>query len=212
MLYPNKKAFIVDVDGTLYNQHKLRRAMFFKMVGYYAIHFWKIKELLGIFLFRKYRYKYKSASNDGIIDMIADYLHMSQDRLRNVRYYWMDIAPLSVMPKYKYDNLLDWLTVHNAKIYIYSDYEPTKKLNVLQLQYEKAFFPDGKTITSVKPDINVISYIINEISIPKEQILYIGDDDTKDGESAKLVGIDYINIKELFQYLHIEGGDSYENK
>lgn len=203
MLFPDKKALIVDVDGTLYNQKKLRIYMLFRLLIYYFSHFWKIKELIGIFLFRKYRYKdvYKSLSNNELVDIIADKLHTSRYTISDARHYWMDIFPLKYLAKYKYYDFVRWLNNGERNVYVYSDYETAAKLDALRLRYSDAFYPDGKNILSVKPDKQSMSYILNKIGISKEYILYIGDDDKKDGESAKLVDIDYLNIKDVLKYM-----------
>lgn len=203
MLFPDKKALIVDVDGTLYNQKKLRIYILFRLLIHYFSHFWKIKELIGIFLFRKYRYKdvYKSLSNNELVDIIADKLHTNHYTIRSARDYWMNIFPLRYIVKYKYYDFVRWLNNGEKDVYVYSDYETAAKLDVLRLRYSSAFYPDGKNILSVKPDKQSMSYILNKIGISKEYILYIGDDDKKDGTSAKLVGIDYLNIKDVLKYM-----------
>lgn len=203
MLFPDKKAIIVDVDGTLYNQKWLRLTMAFKLIMYYTTHFWKINELIGILLFRRYRYKeqYKSLSNNELIDIISAKLHLESYKLYDVRHYWMDVYPLKYIKKYEYRAFIEWLNNCNQKIYVYSDYEPVLKLDTLCLRYETAFFSDGVHIKSTKPDEQAMSYILNEISIPREQILYIGDDDKKDGKSANMAGISYINVKDISIYM-----------
>lgn len=203
MLFPDKKVLIVDVDGTLYNQKKLRKIMFVKMVAYYVPHFWKWKELLGIMMFRKYRYNeaYKALTIDELTTLVADKLHTEHYKIRDARHHWMDIAPLRYLPDCKYNRLIEWLNKCEQRVYIYSDYDPRVKLDALRLRCDGVFYPHNDKITTVKPNKFVMGNILDAVGVPKERILYIGDSDDKDRASASLIGVDYLDVKDVLKYV-----------
>ena len=70
------RAVVFDLDGTLYNQTKLRLNMAMRLGVYYCSHFWKIKELFVLKYFRKVRDKWEEISSvpgDGDLDSGVNY-------------------------------------------------------------------------------------------------------------------------------------------
>lgn len=200
--YKNKKAIIVDMDGTLYSQKQMHSYMKKALIKYYMFHIFKIKELIGIYCFRKYieNIKYKDKKIQEIEEVVANRLRMKTSKLSEARKYWMDTFPLKYMNDCKYDKLINWLNKSGKKIYVYSDYNPSVKIEKIGLQADMFFYPDYKNIKSLKPDKNAMQYIVDYLNLDVSEILYIGDRFDRDGESAGLLNIDYIDVSEFLAY------------
>lgn len=195
---PDNKIIITDMDGTLYNQTKLRLKMGFVLANYYTFHILRIRELIGILLFRRYREKddYKHMTISELSDVVSKKLKLKCDFEKCIR-YWIEIKPLKFINRYAYTDIITYLNNSASDVYIYSDYPAKEKAIALGLNYKDIFYPDNVNIKSLKPNSDAMLYIINRINEPIENICYIGDRYDKDGASAKLFNIKYVDVHKL---------------
>lgn len=190
----NKKAILLDLDGTLYDLHKMRLSMLGQLFGYYIIHFWKIKELVGLFLFRQYKYK-KDMDDEQLEKTVEQKLNIKN--FSSIRDHWMNEIPLQFIRKYRFDEMIKRINQSDTKVYVYSDYPTEKKLKTVMLQYDATFYPSKNNSLHVKPDKDSIQYVLNHIGLDPAAIVYIGDSDKRDGTCAKMMHIDYYDINEV---------------
>lgn len=201
-----KQAIIFDMDGTLYSQRKMRIYMMVKMLFYYGIHFWKIKEGVIVYQFRKLREvkEHRKDTIEEIMELVAKKVGVESVVAQICICYWMFEVPLQVIEKCSYRHILTWieeLKHAGKKIYIYSDYPAEKKAEKLGIITERIFTSEYLEIGEQKPSRKAMDYILKEIHVPVEQILYVGDRYEKDGLSAAMAGIDYCDIQELRKWL-----------
>lgn len=201
-----KQAFIFDVDGTLYSQKKMRGYIFVKIVMYYAFHFGKIKELFSVYVFRRLREMdvYRQTSINDLQKLTAEKLRIKEECVKNSIKYWMFELPLERISEFSFKEVLIFIKEmrrEGKKIYIYSDYPAEEKVEKLGLDCERIFTPELSGIGGQKPNKQAMEFIVSEIHLPPEQILYVGDRYEKDGLSACLAGIDYCNIRRLQKLL-----------
>lgn len=202
----NKKVFIFDVDGTLYSQPKMRMNMALKLGIYYALHFWKFKELLAVSKFRKARENpdFKSSSMDKLIIYVSEKTGISPQKTKNTIDKWMFKVPLDVIEKCAFKNLLTFinqLANDGKQIIIYSDYPAEDKLKRLNIKPSNIFTPENPNIAELKPSKKAMSYIKSQIAYDNKDIIYIGDRDCKDKLSAEFAGFDYCHIKEFLRLI-----------
>ena len=57
-------AVISDLDGTLYCQRPVRVKMALRLAGYYLLRLWRVRELAGIFFFRRIREEERFRTED----------------------------------------------------------------------------------------------------------------------------------------------------
>jgi phosphoglycolate phosphatase/putative hydrolase of the HAD superfamily len=205
-----KKAFIFDVDGTLYSQKKMRMRMLFYLGRYYSTHLWRMKELVYLYKFRKLREedKYKKMTMLELEDIVAEMEGTDRDKVERCIDFWMLEFPLNFIKRCIYPEIktfINELKLQGKEIYIYSDYPADKKINALGISYTDIFSAEDAPINELKPSKKAMEYILERIGYPAKDVLYVGDREEKDGQSAKLVYMDYCDIKRLITLLKTEG-------
>lgn len=197
-----KKAYIFDVDGTLYCQRQMRIKMFVRLMCYYVSHLKSIKELIAIYYFRKLREKekYRSFSIDKLSEIVADCLSISVDTVSSAIQKWMFEVPLEIIHECSYLEVVSFaksLYKAGKKIIIYSDYPAKAKISVLEMPYDYIFISGEEGLQELKPSMFAMKHILHSTKLSPDEILYIGDRDKKDGASAELVDIAYCDIQHL---------------
>lgn len=217
------KVLIFDVDGTLYSLFKMRVLMCAKIAIHFLFHLKKFKELLAVWLFRRYREEseYKNKSIAETQALVAEKLSMHNAVVKNAIEKWIFEEPLVAVQKSVYRDVIEFIRQEQSdgtKIAIYSDYPAHKKLETLGVKADFVFCSDDENIGELKPSQKAMNYILETIgvsycetdevasitagtatsaSVAISDIVYIGDRDSKDGESARLVGIKYIDVKKF---------------
>lgn len=195
-----KSCYIFDVDGTLYSQKKMHVHMAWKMLCFLLTHVSQWKDLYAIYLFRKLREeeRYKLQSVNELSEIVGMKLQMDAKGVEDIIKHWMYQVPLEVLLKCAYSDVICAIrTLHNhgTKIYIYSDYPAAEKIAVLDIPVDGIFTAEDEAIHELKPSQKAMDWIFSRIGEDKATMIFIGDRDEKDGASAKLINIDYCNIK-----------------
>ena len=194
--------YILDVDGTLYSQKKLRIRMLLRLIIYYGLRPFKIKELFALIYFRKLREDplYKNESIDKLYILIKKKTNLDVFITEKVIQKWMFTSPLNILKKYAYDDVIDFINEQHKigkKIIIYSDYPAKDKLNKLEIEFDNIFASGEDGIIEQKPSLNAMKKILKDTDIDINSTLYVGDRNDRDKISADLVGIKYCDIKKF---------------
>lgn len=202
----NKKGFIFDVDGTLYNQKQMRVRMLFTLLGYFLFHPRQLKELMAIYHFRKHREneKYRAMSMDGLFQVVADQLRIDKQTVAAAIQKWMFDVPLEIIQKCAYDEVIAFANrMHHEgkRIIIYSDYPAAEKLQKLNMPGDEIFVSGDEHLPELKPSLSAMQHILQTAQIPAEELVFIGDRDEKDGASARLAGMPYCDVQQLRKWL-----------
>ncbi len=200
--FRNVKLVVFDVDGTLYDQSKLRKKMLKSLIGYYFLRPWKIKDLLIIHQFRLERETKAGFEapnlNDKQYEWCADKLKLPIERVRSVIDKWIFNFPNKYLEACVYPGVketFDSLNKQNIKKAIYSDYDANEKLVSMNLDADLIVSSTDLNINAMKPIPKAINYILDEFKIAdKSTVLFIGDRDELDGACARNAGIPYLII------------------
>ena len=201
-------AVAFDLDGTLYDQKKLRRNMAFRLGTYYLFHPLRIKDLLLLKTFRQVRDHWdeivKTAGdadrNDpdaAMYDYVARKHGADASRVEAVVKRWIYEDPLSVLPKYTDTDLAAYiasLRQNHIPVLIFSDYPIEDKLCALRIQADGMYAPGDERAIGLKPSPSGLMQILSDLNLKAEQLLMVGDRDEKDGESARRAGVDYVIV------------------
>ena len=126
---------------------------------------------------------------------------MSVDLIKNTIQEYMTYTPLRLISKYKYkqiENVFLYLKEKKIKTAVLSDYFCQEKLKALRL------FPDlhlsslNTNINMLKPSPKGINYIVDYFKCQKKNVLYIGNSNYYDGESAKMANIKFLLLENKF--------------
>ena len=192
--------YIFDVDGTLYSQKKVRLKMLLRLITYYGLRLYRLKELYALYKFRKLREQpeYKETSMHDLYIIISKKCNLSSGAIQKIIEKWMFIEPLELLKKYKYKDVIAFINKHHQlgkKIIIYSDYPAAEKLNVMQINYDKLYVSGENGFKEQKPSLKAMQNILKSAIIDPSQTVYIGDRDDRDKISAEYVNITYYDIQ-----------------
>jgi HAD superfamily hydrolase (TIGR01549 family) len=197
------KAIIFDVDGTLYNQNKLRRRMFSEMfkslIHSPKNHFLNLKMIWD---FRKARarnfyLKVPDLDNQQYI-WGAQVSKVSPEKVRQVIIEWMERKPLRHLEACRYQGVMElFCKIRECGILIgiFSDYPARDKLEALGLSADVIVSATSKEINRLKPDPMGLRVAAMKLQTPVDECLFIGDQDEKDGECARRASMPYLILK-----------------
>lgn len=203
------QAYIFDLDGTLYSQKKMHIMMAEELIRYYAIHLNRIKDIYYIWKFRKLR-EYRDNKQISINELIGK-MSSSEDKIKNIYGVidrWMFKEPLKLIKSCAYKGVINYIRKEKDKgkiIVIYSDYPVKDKLDALGICADMEVCSEDDNIKELKPSSKAMNYIMDRLNADASSVVYVGDRDEKDGESARLSGVVYYDIHE-FRKIIVTGG------
>lgn len=207
------KLIIFDVDGTLYDQSKLRKKMFLALISYYILRPWRYRDIIILYHFRKEREKHAGLKVENLKQMQYDWclskVNTTLKRVKEVTDKWIFNFPNKYLQECMYPGVKSFFEELEKKQVlkaIYSDYDATAKLEYMGLKADLIVSSTDEYIDALKPLPNGLNYIISEMEISdKRNCLFIGDRDELDGACAKSAGIPFllINKDESAHHLYL---------
>lgn len=193
---------IFDVDGTLYQQSKLRRIMFIKLIVYYLLRPWKYRELVILYHFRKEREKRAGYTSPDLEEeqylWCVEKTGAALKTVKEVIDQWIFEWPNRYLEKCMYPDVRQFFSTlkkYGIKTAIYSDYKSADKLKHMQIQADMEISSTDKRVNSFKPLPNGLLEILSAMNITeRENCLYIGDRFELDGLCAKAAGIPFLLV------------------
>ncbi|WP_421943921.1 HAD family hydrolase [Pedobacter sp.] len=198
----NIKLVIFDVDGTLYDQSKLRNKMIVALVGYYLLRPWKYYELLIIYHFRKEREKKAGFTGENLYNeqfmWCASKVNLPVEKVKAVIDKWIFQFPNKYLKNCMYPGVKEIFNVLKANqiaLAIYSDYDSKEKMASMGIEAQLLVSSTDSTINSMKPLPKALNYIAERFNInDKNNCIFIGDREELDGECAKNADIPFLLI------------------
>lgn len=197
----NLKVLILDVDGTLYNQSRLRTSMLFALLKYYLVRPLQIKDLLILYFFRSEREKRAGYCSNDLeneqYEWCAAKVNVPLERIKKVVSKWMFEFPNPYLYDCRYPELYPFLQLvkdHKIKVAVYSDYKANDKLKELRVAADLVVASTDKEVNCLKPKPIALFYIMQIFDAHPEQCLYIGDRHELDGMCAAQGKIRYFHI------------------
>ncbi len=195
------KAVIFDVDGTLYNQKKLKGQMMKALLGYYLPRPWKYNELRIISIFRKERellHTLKASNLEEVqYEICAKKAGQPVSKVKEVIGKWIFTYPLPFLKNAMYSDVpefFDLLCAHHIKIVIYSDYKAVEKLHAMELKADLVVCSTDAHIDCMKPGPKALHHIAEKLEVTFKECVFIGDRDELDGGCARSVAMPYIIV------------------
>lgn len=190
------KLYVFDLDGTLYDQPRLRLMMALRLMGYYTLHPLSAGDLLILKHFRKVKDSWTgSSSEDDIIEKTAADLGKDPKRVSAIVRKWIYDSPLDIIRKTadrKLIAVIDRLRKDGRKVVILSDYPAADKLAALGVTVDASYGPEDERIDELKPSPKGLRIIMNDHPEDPGDIIMIGDRYEKDGMCAEAAGVDHL--------------------
>jgi putative hydrolase of the HAD superfamily len=192
------KLVIFDVDGTLYNQRKMRKIMSRQLIGHYLFRPWSAYDLQIIRVFRKERelmcFNPVQNIEEAQYKICADKINSTADSVKKIIDKWMYQAPLKYLRECCYPGIHQFFSLlkqQGIQIAVYSDYPAAEKLQAMELEADLVVSSTDKAIDALKPNPAGLSYILQHFNMAADECLFFGDRDELDGACARKAGMPY---------------------
>jgi FMN phosphatase YigB (HAD superfamily) len=191
------RAVVLDVDGTLYDQRKLRRAMLAALVRAHAlrpVRGWKTASVLSAYRRAQEDLRSKSGSAAAQLEIACAKTGSSPEFARACVEQWMESAPLAFLPRCIQPGLREFLDVcrtRGVRLAALSDYPAEAKLEALGIApaFELALSAQSAEIARFKPDPRGIQVTLRRLEVSPDQALYVGDRPEVDAPAAFAAGV-----------------------
>ncbi|WEK21218.1 MAG: HAD family hydrolase [Candidatus Pedobacter colombiensis] len=202
ILWNRLELIVFDVDGTLYDQSKLRKIMFVRLILYYILRPYRYNELFILYHFRKEREKRAGFRGKNLKDKqyqwCAQKVNEKVEVVRKVIDQWIFNEPNRYLKRCMYPGVRQFivdLKVKGIRTAIYSDYDSVNKLENMQIKVDLEISSTDERVNSFKPCPDGLLFILSEMNITnKNNCLYIGDREGLDGSCAEYANISFLLV------------------
>lgn len=202
------KAWILDFDGTLFNNLPVRIFMAAWLLIYYLPRPLRLKELFILMDYRRLREKLFAAEFENCHELqiknLSERYKVSTQEILNIVNLWTIEKPRFLIKTFQRKKLIAAIKsaqLRGVKIVIYSDNPVAEKIKALDFVPDYAFWSDDALIKCMKPNPKGLKNILKFLRLRPDEVLYIGDRDDRDGDCAKNVGVDYCDVKKFIKFL-----------
>lgn len=187
---------IFDVDGTLYDQRRLRRVMALRLLGHLCLHpaAWRQLRLLGDFRAAREQMSREPEAllNPEQYQRVARLRGVDEQKVRRLVEQWMHQAPLPHLAACRWPGvrrLFRQVKAGGRLPAVFSDYPAQDKLAALGLRAELTLSAEDPQVNRLKPHPAGLLLTAGELGLAPGDCLYIGDRDEHDGEAARRAGM-----------------------
>ena len=186
---------VFDVDGTLYDQKRLRLAMLCHLLA----HAWRARDLGTLLTLRTFRKVRETLGDKPVAAFIeAQYAQTAArhgktpEQVRLLATEWLEERPLPLLASCRYPQVQEvfaGLRERGKKIAIFSDYPAARKLEAMGLQADHVVCATDSHIARLKPDPAALLEILRLTGVSPHRTLMIGDRADRDGMAAQRAGV-----------------------
>jgi HAD superfamily hydrolase (TIGR01549 family) len=193
------KAIVFDVDGTLYRQGPLRRAMLLRLLTAHAtrpLEGWRTVSAL-----RAYRHAQERLRGAPSGDLAATQLRLTCEHTQMDPVWvgerverWMEREPLAFLGRYVQPGLVEFLDACRARglrLGTLSDYPADAKLRALGVAhyFDVTLCAQAPEIGVFKPNPRGLHVAVERLGATPRETLYVGDRVDVDATAAKAAGV-----------------------
>lgn len=186
---------VFDLDGTLYDQPPLRRAMAFELVRH-SLRQRSLRTAGILHTFRQIREMLGTVQGDDFTNeqfaLTARRRGCPESEVRALVEEWIERRPLAHLPRYKasgIDTLFSALRATGRRIAVWSDYPVQAKLAALGLKADHVIWSGEQGIGRLKPDPTGLLALLEEAGVTADETLVIGDRIDRDAAGAAAIGV-----------------------
>ncbi len=186
---------VFDVDGTLYDAARLRRAMLRHLLEAA----WQERSLRTLRVLGTFRQVREALAREACTDFLTlQYTRTAartgcDERLvRALVQEWMQQRPLPLLRACRWPQVqavLAGLRAAGKPVWALSDYPAADKLQALGLQVDGAVSATDAEIARLKPDPRGLQAILARTGVPASRALMIGDRLDRDAAAAQRAGV-----------------------
>lgn len=194
----DRKLVIFDVDGTLYDQSRLRHAMAVRLLSHVAL----TGNISTLRALKAYRHTREIAADaeqpdfeNEAIAAAARAGKMREDQAREIVVEWMHRRPLPLLARCRYAGVAELfadLRKRGTLIGILSDHPAEAKIAAMGLEADVIAFAGADGVPLQKPDPGGLQYLMEKSDASPKETVLIGDRQDRDGEAGRRAGIDVL--------------------
>lgn len=184
-----------DVDGTLYDQRRLRLRMMREM-GFHVLRTMSLDVPAVVGRYRRLREELGDAERDGFEDELIRQTCLATGRgdrlVRAIAQEWINDRPLPYLQACRYAgiaSLFEGLRRHGKIIGVVSDYPAREKLAALGLSADVVVSATDAEVGILKPHPRGLLHLVARAGATPATTLLIGDRAERDGEAARRAGV-----------------------
>jgi HAD superfamily hydrolase (TIGR01549 family) len=194
------RALIFDVDGTLYRQGPLRRAMLMRLLAMAAAHpsrGWQTLRVLRAYRRAQEALRVAPVSGDvasAQIRLASEATNVDRESVARCVTRWMEQEPLAYLPQCVQPGALEFLRECRAqglRLGALSDYPAEAKLEALGLLelFDIVLCAQAPDINIFKPDPRGLLIALDRLGATRADTLYVGDRADVDAPTARAAGV-----------------------
>ena len=198
------EAVVFDVDGTLYDQSRLRRAMLLKLIRAYALRPLRSRQVARVI--RAYRHAQEELRESTIDDPARQQASVAARRtgmptadVERITGRWLEREPLRVLARYRRAGLVETLAALRSDgvlLGIVSDYPADDKLTALGVRhfFDVVVSAQDPDVGAFKPNPRGLQVCLARLGVRAENALYVGDRPEIDAAAAQSSGMSCVII------------------
>ncbi|MEJ2084526.1 MAG: HAD family hydrolase [Acidobacteriota bacterium] len=190
---------VFDVDGTLYDQKRLRMMMILLLLEHLVTHptDYRLLRLLSIYRRCREELAEEECSNIGRLqyERPASQLGVAAQEVEKEVELWIHEKPLKVLRRCRFrdvERVFSSFRDRGRTLAVLSDYPAARKLETLELEVDLCVSGIDAEVDRLKPDPAGLRYILETVGVAAHRALMIGDRDDRDGECARRAGVPFL--------------------
>jgi HAD superfamily hydrolase (TIGR01549 family) len=189
------EAVVFDVDGTLYDQSRLRRAMLLRLIRAYALHPLQGRQVARVI--RAYRHAQEELRESTGVDpalqqatVAAGRAGVPTEEVERITMRWLEHEPLQVLARYRRTGLVETLAALRAdgvRLGVVSDYPADDKLTALGIRqfFDVVVSAQDPDVGAFKPNPRGLNVCLARLGVSAANALYVGDRPETDAAAAQ---------------------------
>jgi putative hydrolase of the HAD superfamily len=193
------RGVILDVDGTLYEQRKLRLRMLGEILRYTAF---SMKGLTAIKVINRFRKNREDLARSQIRDasclqfsLVANELDLPTELVVSIVDEWITRRPLKYLRTLRRAGVAEFVSEmqsRNIRIGVLSDYDAAPKLAALELRADATFHSLQDSQGYLKPHPFGLEAILRRLDLNAGDCVMIGDREDHDGACSAALGVPFL--------------------
>jgi HAD superfamily hydrolase (TIGR01549 family) len=186
---------VFDVDGTLYNQKKLRLRMA-TVLAHHCLISGSLNTIKILGLYREWREELADQGAERFEEMLVSRLasryRKSEADIQAIVTEWMEVKPLNYLKECRYRGVKELLTQLRSTgkiIGVLSDYPAHDKLSRLELEANFVLSARDEDVAALKPNPRGLQHLMALAGVGPEATVMIGDRAEWDGEMGRRAGV-----------------------
>jgi HAD superfamily hydrolase (TIGR01509 family) len=204
------RAVLFDLDGTLYRQNGLRRAMLLRLVRAHALN--PVKAVRTARVLAAYRRAQEHLRGTEVaartspeardapslesaqVELTCEWTGADPEFVGQSVARWMEQDPLDILANYRRPGLTDFLRTcreRNLRLGVLSDYPAEAKLTALGLDgmFDVCLTAQSPEVGAFKPDPRGLLVLAHRLGVQPDTCVYVGDRPDVDGLAAQAAGM-----------------------